>query len=113
MIESIVVMALIGAVLGLGLGYASDKFYVEPDKSYDDVLKMLPGLNCGACGYPGCSGLAEALVADKSVKVSLCKPAPQDVRDRITYYLDDYFESKGITEPKKSVSGKSIGRSEN
>jgi electron transport complex protein RnfB len=112
MIESVVIMLVIGAVLGIGLGFASEKFYVETDPAFDDVLNMLPGLNCGACGYPGCNGLAEALVDDKRVKPALCKPASQDARDKISYYLEEYFESKGSVESKKSVSGKTIGRRE-
>lgn len=94
MIEAILVMVIMGAVLGLGLGFASDKFYIAPDPAFDDVLTMLPGLNCGACGYPGCAGLAEALVDQEAERVSLCKPANQEARVRIADYLKVYFESK-------------------
>ncbi len=112
MIESVLIMLIMGAFLGIGLGFASEKFHVEADPAFDDVLNMLPGLNCGACGYPGCSGFAEALVDDVKVKPTLCRPASQNVTDKISYYLEDYFESKGVIEAKKSVSGKTIGKRE-
>lgn len=95
MIEAIVVMLIMGTILGLGLGFASEKLYVAPDPAFDDVLLLLPGLNCGACGYPGCAGLAEALIEQDAENVSLCKPANQETREKIANYLKVYFESKG------------------
>jgi Na+-translocating ferredoxin:NAD+ oxidoreductase subunit B len=53
----------IGLVLGLGLGFASKKFAVEEDPRIGLVKAALPGANCGACGYPGCDALANAIVA--------------------------------------------------
>ena len=96
MIEAVVVMIALGAVLGLGLGYASQKLHVEPDPGFDDVLNMLPGLNCGACGYPGCAGLAEGLIDQDTDNVALCKPSTKDQRVVIAKYLNEYFKSRGI-----------------
>ena len=96
MIEAILMMLVLGAILGLGLGVASEKLYVETDPAFDDVLEMLPGLNCGACGYPGCSGLAEALVDLDTENVGLCKPATKEARENIATYLREYFEGKGV-----------------
>lgn len=94
MIEAIVLMIIMGTILGLGLGLASEKLYVAPDPAFDDVLRMLPGLNCGACGYPGCAGLAEAFIDQDVENVSLCKPSNQDTRVKIAEYLEVYFKSK-------------------
>lgn len=95
MIEAIVVMIILGAVLGLGLGFASERLYVEADPAFDDVLNLLPGLNCGACGYPGCAGLAEALVEQETEKIALCKPSTLEQRVVIAEYLHEYFTKKG------------------
>ncbi len=95
MIEAILVMLVMGTILGLILGFASEKLYVAPDPSFEDVLTMLPGLNCGACGYPGCAGLAEAFLDQDAESVSLCKPSNQETRVRVADYLKIYFESKG------------------
>lgn len=51
-----------GLVFGAGLAYASKKFAVETDPRVEAVMGVLPGANCGACGYPGCSGYADAVV---------------------------------------------------
>lgn len=86
MIKVIVVMLIIGGVLGLILGYAAKIFYVAPDTRVDDVCKLLPGYNCGGCGFAGCSGMAEALV-NKEVTVELCKPSKPEAKEKINDYL--------------------------
>ncbi|NLK08513.1 MAG: RnfABCDGE type electron transport complex subunit B [Firmicutes bacterium] len=60
---SLVSMGTVGALFGAGLAWASRKFAVESDARVDDIEEILPGANCGACGYPGCRGFAEAVVA--------------------------------------------------
>ena len=53
----------LGIVFGAILGYASKIFAVDEDPRIGQVLECLPGANCGGCGYPGCGGLAAAIVA--------------------------------------------------
>lgn len=56
------VVGLVGLVIGVLLGIASEKFKVEVDEREILVRNELPGNNCGGCGYPGCDGLAKAIV---------------------------------------------------
>lgn len=56
------VLAALGLVFGLALAFASKKFAVEKDERIDQVRELLPGANCGACGYAGCDAMAEAIV---------------------------------------------------
>jgi Na+-translocating ferredoxin:NAD+ oxidoreductase RNF subunit RnfB len=49
-----------GALIGILLGIAGEKFAVEVDEKEQAVRECLPGNNCGGCGYPGCDGLAVA-----------------------------------------------------
>lgn len=56
----------LGVVFGAGLGYASKVFAVEEDPRIGQVLECLPGANCGGCGFPGCGGLASAIVAGEA-----------------------------------------------
>lgn len=56
MITAIIMMFVVGAVLGLILGIASNVFKVEVDERVEKVTAMLPGYNCGSCGFAGCSG---------------------------------------------------------
>ena len=51
----------IGLFIGLFLGVAGIKFKVEVDEKEEAVLAVLPGNNCGGCGFAGCSGLAAAI----------------------------------------------------
>lgn len=57
-----VVVSAVGLFIGLFLGIAGIKFAVKVDEREEAVLGVLPGNNCGGCGYPGCSGLAAAIV---------------------------------------------------
>lgn len=56
----------IGLFVGLFLGVAAIKFKVEVDEREEEITKTLPGNNCGGCGYPGCSGLAAAIVKNEA-----------------------------------------------
>lgn len=70
----LIAAALIGGVglfVGVFLGIAAIKFHVEVDPKEEEVLKALPGNNCGGCGFPGCSGLAAA-IAKGEAKVDAC-----------------------------------------
>ena len=51
-----------GLFIGVFLGIAGKKFAVEVDEREEAILEVLPGNNCGGCGYAGCSGLAAAIV---------------------------------------------------
>lgn len=67
------IVGAIGAVIGLVLAFASKVFHVEVDPRYDLIVANLPGFNCGACGFPGCSGMAEGLLAGEA-DVKSCAP---------------------------------------
>ncbi|MFI3257482.1 MAG: (Fe-S)-binding protein [Spirochaetales bacterium] len=48
-------------VLGFLLGFFQKIFYVPVDEKALKIKEVLPGVNCGACGYPGCEGFANAV----------------------------------------------------
>ena len=87
MIPAALTMLVIGALLGVMLGVASKVFHVELDEREAKVTEMLPGYNCGGCGYPGCSGLAAALIGKETDTVS-CKPCKADRKKEIFDYLN-------------------------
>ena len=86
MIKAIIMMLVVGAVLGIVLGISAKVFYVKPDTRVEDITKMLPGYNCGGCGYPGCAGMAEALV-NKESEVTSCKTSKPEAKEAIKQYL--------------------------
>ena len=53
------VVGIVGIVIGVLLGIASEKFKVEVDEKEILVRAELPGNNCGGCGYAGCDALAQ------------------------------------------------------
>lgn len=61
----------LGALFGVGLGYASQKFAVEVDEKVEIVQELLPGANCGGCGYAGCLAFAKAVV-EGDAKANAC-----------------------------------------
>ena len=54
-ITAVVMMLVLGAILGLGLGIADRFLAVETDERVEKVSSMLPNYNCGGCGYAGSS----------------------------------------------------------
>lgn len=56
------ILGVMGLLFGVGLAFASKKFAVEIDPRVVAVREAVPGANCGACGYPGCDGFAQAVV---------------------------------------------------
>jgi Na+-translocating ferredoxin:NAD+ oxidoreductase RNF subunit RnfB len=70
----LVVLAGLGIVFGIALAIVASRFVVKADPKVDQVRESLPGANCGACGFAGCTGYAEAVVGNPDVAVSLCAP---------------------------------------
>jgi electron transport complex, RnfABCDGE type, B subunit len=67
----------LGLILGLGLAIASKIFDVKTDPNVERVRELLPGANCGGCGYPGCDGFAGA-VAEGKADASRCVAISRD-----------------------------------
>lgn len=64
---AVIVLGSIALVSAVILYAVSKRFAVEEDPRIGQVTELLPGANCGGCGFPGCGGMADALVkaADK------------------------------------------------
>ena len=54
-ISAVAVLGILGGVFGAVLAFAAKIFYVEQDERIDQIVAVLPGDNCGGCGYAGCS----------------------------------------------------------
>ncbi|MDD5459907.1 MAG: (Fe-S)-binding protein, partial [Phycisphaerae bacterium] len=59
-----VIMLALGFVFALVLLIAHEKLKVEVDPKVEQVYEALPHLDCGACGYAGCSSYAKAVIGD-------------------------------------------------
>ena len=71
-VSSIIVLGVIGLASAIILYFVAQKFKVEEDTRIDEVTELLPGANCGGCGYPGCRGFAEACVKADTLDNMLC-----------------------------------------
>ena len=80
------VLSGMGLVFGVSLAYASKVFAVVEDERVMKVRALLPGANCGACGYAGCDGLAAALVAG-TANLRDCPVGGEDVAEKIALVL--------------------------
>lgn len=80
-------IALISAVVLWGV---SKKFTVKEDPRINQVQEVLPGANCGGCGFPGCGGMAAACVkgADNgSLEGLFCPVGGQECMNRVAALL--------------------------
>lgn len=79
----------LGLFFGIILSICGKIFYVKVDTRVENVKNMLPNYNCGSCGYPGCAGLAEALVKGEVNDPSRCKPCKKEEAKKIRNYLKE------------------------
>jgi electron transport complex protein RnfB len=83
---SVVSLTVLGAVFGLGLAIAARRLAVEKDERIALIIDVLPGANCGGCGYPGCAGFASALVEGKA-DPNDCSPGGSEVAGKVASIL--------------------------
>lgn len=71
-IYTIIVSAGLGIVSAIILYFVAKKFHVEEDPKIDEVTSILPGANCGGCGFAGCRNFAEACVNAETLDSLFC-----------------------------------------
>ncbi len=88
---AILSLAGIGLILGIGLGIAAKKFGVAVDRHEEEVMQVLPGTNCGACGFPGCQAYAAAVVSGKA-PVNACIAGGNEVNMKLAEVMGAELE---------------------
>jgi len=86
MLMAVASFAVLGLILGGGLSLASHYLSVDSDPLADELEDMLPNLQCGQCGYPGCRPAAEALSRGEA-PVTLCPPGGMALAERLAKKL--------------------------
>ena len=86
-IWTIAVIALLGLVLALVLSIVADRFKVEEDPRIDEVEKVMPGANCGGCGFAGCRAFADAAVKAPNLDNNYCPVGGNDVMKKVAAIL--------------------------
>jgi len=92
----VLLVAVIGLVCSALLVFASKVFHVAVDERVTKVREVLPGANCGGCGFAGCDDYASNLVADESLPCTKCSPGGAGVAAQIAEILG---RSAGASEP--------------
>ncbi len=99
-ITAVIIVGVIGLVCGIALAIASIVLAVPVDEKAEAITEMLPGANCGACGFSGCAGYAAALSKGTTTDTAMCSPGGNDVSKQIAEYLG---LSAGEIEPMTAV----------
>ncbi len=95
---AIISLTALGVALGLGLGLAARFLRVEQDDGLaSEIEAMLPGSQCGQCGFPGC-GPAAAALASGSAPVTLCPPGGSALVRQLADKLGVKAQTSGMKE---------------
>ena len=84
---TILTLSLLGILAAVILYFVASKFKVEEDPRIDEVEKMLPGANCGGCGFAGCRGMADALVKQEDISTLYCPVGGAESMKSVASYL--------------------------
>jgi len=83
---SALILGGVGLTFGTLIALAHRKLWVWEDPRIDVVNDLLPGSNCGACGFAGCRSLAENLVSGVA-KPAVCTSMSADDIAEVADYL--------------------------
>ncbi len=103
MFTAIATLASLAAAIGLLLGWAARRFYVQGDPVAERIEALLPQTQCGQCGFTGCRPYAQAIAAGEA-EINRCPPGGEsgiralaDLLGRDPVPLD---ETHGVEKPR-------------
>lgn len=82
-ILSIVILGVIGLIAAVILYFVAQKFKVDEDERIGQIVEVLPGANCGGCGFPGCQGFATACTKGTSLEGKFCPVGGTPVMEKV------------------------------
>ncbi len=85
-LTAVCVIGIAGLLLGALIAFTAKKFAVETDPRIEEVQNMLPGANCGGCGFAGCADMADAIVT-KGASPALCTACSENDIKVISEFL--------------------------
>jgi len=103
---TIIILAAIALVLGVSICFVNKlvPYKVQGIEKTEEISGILPGVNCGACGHPGCFGYAQALTKDADLILKTpCTIALQD-----TERLEQLEKTLGVTLDASEMSKKAL-----
>jgi electron transport complex protein RnfB len=103
-IKSILIFGAIAIFAGIILALAYLKLKVKDNPVVEKLVDVLPGLNCGACGYVSCHEYAAAMsetMSEERAELNLCRPGGENIVNQISDILG--VESEGDSKKVKAV----------
>ncbi|MCG2716476.1 MAG: RnfABCDGE type electron transport complex subunit B [Candidatus Marinimicrobia bacterium] len=86
LVYAVLSMGVIGLFFSILITLANKKLYVEEDPHIELIIDLLPGANCGSCGYAGCANFAENLAGAKS-QLNDCPVCGAEAAEKIAQIL--------------------------
>jgi Na+-translocating ferredoxin:NAD+ oxidoreductase RNF subunit RnfB len=97
---AVIALGALGVAAAVILFFVAQKFKVIEDPRIDLVAEVLPGANCGGCGFAGCRNFAETIVKNESLEGLSCPVGGSEVMTKVGEVMGLTPE---ITEPKIAV----------
>ena len=94
---AVITLSAIGLMSAVILYFIAQKFKVIEDPRIDQVAELLPGANCGGCGFAGCRNFAENIVKKESLENMFCPVGGNDVLKLIGPIIGQVAEEKEPT----------------
>lgn len=93
-IYAIISLSVIGVLSAVILYFVAQKFKVIEDPRIDEVAALLPGVNCGGCGFAGCRNMAENIVGKESTEGFFCPPGGNETMKTVAAFFGQVVEEK-------------------
>jgi len=103
MLAAIASLTALGLILGWLLGLASRYLAVEGNPVVEQVEALLPGSQCGQCGFPGCGPAAEA-VANRQAPVTACLPGGRALAEELARLLGVSLDLTGVEDKQPLIA---------
>jgi len=94
---AVITLSIIGVLSAIILYFIAQKFKVIEDPRIDLVAELLPGANCGGCGFAGCRNFAENIVKNESLENMFCPVGGNDLLKQIGPVIGQVAEEKEPT----------------
>lgn len=95
MAETFIIITSVGLLTGVAIALVSKYFSVAADQRQSDILALLPGANCGGCGFAGCVGYASAMAAGKAAP-GLCPAQKPESLQKLSAILGVAAQSREL-----------------
>ena len=83
----VILVVAVGLVCAIMLTIASKVFFVPVDETAAALREVLPGANCGGCGFAGCDDYANTLAADHETPCNKCPVGGPSVAAKLAEIL--------------------------